>query len=360
MNAATGIGDTLLVFADAAGVPRRWRLLSGGAVVGRGDAVAELPEARPWVRTVLAVPGAEVTLHWLDLAEGLTPVQAAAAARLQVAEETAEPVDSLHLAAGRAERGLTPVALVPAVRMEAWIASARALLLEPDVILPSYALLMPPAEGLVRYRGEGAPDYRGMARAFSIEDELAELVLGDTPVSEIADDVREAGLAPVLASPPINLRQGAFARRRRVAIDWPRVRRMAVLALVLLLVSVSIQFVIIMRTTFAADRIAEEAAEVRRSIPSGGSAAGAAPAPGASYAALAGALFAAVRDTPAAELSQMVYQPDGSLSASVLADSAATIDALRARIEQGGFQAQGAMPSQNGGRFAAQIVIRRR
>ena len=66
-------GATLLAFADAAGVPRRWRLVSGGAVVGRGDALAELPEQKPWVRTVLAVPGTDVTMHWLELEERLTP-----------------------------------------------------------------------------------------------------------------------------------------------------------------------------------------------------------------------------------------------------------------------------------------------
>ena len=50
---------------------------------------------------------------------------------------------------------------------------ARALAMEPDVILPAPLLLMPPGEGLVRYRGGDVPDYRGMARAFSLEDELA-------------------------------------------------------------------------------------------------------------------------------------------------------------------------------------------
>lgn len=348
--------DSLLVFADAAGVPRRWRLLSGGAVVGRGDEVAELPETRPWVRIVLAVPGTDVTLRWLELSDGLTPVQAAAAARLQLAEETAEPLGGLHVAAGRPERGLTPIALVPAARMTAWIESARALALEPDVMLPTPLLLMPPAEGLVRYAGGEVPDYRGSAQAFSVEDRLAALIVGDAPVAELDEAAREAALAQVLAAPPLNLRQGAFQRRREWTIDWARVRRLAAYAVLLLLVSVAIQLVIITRTSFAADRYQAEARELRRAT---GTAGARGAATQASYAPLAAALFAAVRDTPGAELSQIVYQPDGTLRAGILADSPATIDALRARLQGGGLQAQGDMPTMAGGRTASQIVVRR-
>jgi general secretion pathway protein L len=344
------------VFTDAAGVPRRWRLLSGGAVVGRGDEVAQLPETRPWVRIVMAVPGTDVTLRWLELGEGLAPVQAAAAARLQLAEETADPLGDMHAAAGRPERGMTPIALVPAVRMAAWIESARTLALEPDVVLPTPLLLMPPGEGLVRYAGGEVPDYRGSAQAFSVEDALAAMIVRDAAVAEVDEATREAGLAQVLAAPPINLRQGAFQRRREWAIDWVRVRRMSVYAALLLLVSVAIQLVIITRTTFAADRYAAEARELRQATgPSGARGA----AVQARYAPLAGALFGAVRDTPGVELSQMVYQPDGTLRASVLADSSATVDALRTRIGQSGLQAQGDMPTVIGGRTASQITIRR-
>ena len=344
------VEDSRLVFADAAGVPRRWRLLSGGAVVGRGDEVAELPDARPWVRVVLAVPGTDVTLHWLELADDLTAVQAAAAARLRIADEAPEPASELHIAAGRVERGLTCVAVVPAERMSAWIAAAKALGVEPDIVLPAPLLLMAPGEGLVRYAGGPVPDYRGVARAFSIEDELASVLVGDTPVTDIDDGGREAGFGPALAAPAINLRQGVFARRREWAIDWPRVRRMAALAAVLLLLSLAIQLVTIMRTTFAADRVQAEATELRRATPGSVRLA---------YAPVAGVLFEAVRDTPNVTLTQIVYQPDGTLRASLLADTPATIDQVRGRIEARGLQAVGALPTDMGGRAALQMTIRR-
>ncbi|HZG47338.1 MAG TPA: type II secretion system protein GspL, partial [Allosphingosinicella sp.] len=66
------------------------------------------------------------------------------------------------------------------------------------------------------------------------------------------------------------------------------------------------------------------------------------------------------RDTPTAELSQLLYQPDGSLRASLLADSQATIDAVRARVEARGMAAAGGPPTNLGGRAAGDITVRPR
>jgi general secretion pathway protein L len=161
----------------------------------------------------------------------------------------------------------------------------------------------------------------------------------------------------VLADPPINLRQGLFARRREVVIDVSRVRWLTTLALILLIVSLLIQIAFIMRTTWAADLYEAEAKEVRRALGRPG-----APArpPTASYGTVAAALFDALQETPAAQLSQLVYQADGSLRASLLADSQATIDQLRARVEARGMQAAGGPPTNAGGRAAGDITIRAR
>ena len=52
---------------------------------------------------MLAVPGERVAIHWLELAEGLAPAQAAAAARLMLADASAEPLADMHVAVGRPE-----------------------------------------------------------------------------------------------------------------------------------------------------------------------------------------------------------------------------------------------------------------
>lgn len=316
--------------ADAAGARLRF------AATGEEWAIAGA------AGSVLAVPGTEVAIHWLALAGDLTRAQAAAAARLMLADASAEPIADMHVAAGRPEAGLTPVAVVPRALMEAWLVDQA----DPDLVIPTPLLLLPPAEGLVR-RGL---DHRGLAQAFSIEPELADLLTGGAPVAELDDGAFAAGLAEALAEPLLNLRQGAFARRRQWQADPGAGRRIALLLAALLIVSLVLQLATIMRYSFAADRLIEEAA---RLAPGRG---GAALRP--DFDRLAPALFEAVRATPNAQLTRIDYRPDGSLAATVQVDSAATLAALRARTEAGGAVTEGGSIATVAGQQSADIVLR--
>jgi general secretion pathway protein L len=313
-------GETLLRFAD-------------------GGAALLVPVPGP-ARAALAVPGTEVAIHWLDLAGDLTAAQAAAAARLMLADASAEPLGAMHVAAGRSENGLTAIALVPAERMHAWLADG----LDPDLIVPETLLLLPPAEGLAR-RGL---DHRGLAQAFSAEPELAALVAGDAPVAEIDDAAFEAGLAAALADPVVNLRQGAFAKRRQWNLDRGRARRVALLVAALLVLSLVLQLATIMRYSFDADRMEQEAASL-------GS--GAAPAR-PNFDLLAPTLFEAVRSTPNLQLTRLDYRSDGSLGVTVQVDTPATLAAFRARAEAGGAVTQGGTLQSVGGQQSAELVLR--
>lgn len=294
----------------------------------------------PGAGTALAVPGTEVAIHWLDLAGDLTPAQAAAAARLMLADASAEPLGEMHVVAGRPESGLTPVALAPVARMQEWLEG------DPDLIVPESLLLSAPAEGLVR-RGL---DHRGPAAAFSVEPELAELVGGGAPIEEISEEAFEAGLAAALAEPVLNLRQGPFAKRRQWKIETGRLRRLALLAAALALISLVVQIATIMRYSFDADRIEAEAAAL------GGSAA---PANRPGFGALAPLLFEAVRSTPNLELTRLEYRPDGSLGATISVDSPATLAAFRARAEASGLAVEGGNTLTGaGGQPTAELVLR--
>ena len=92
---------TLLAFLGEAGAFGRWLLLDGRNRRRRGTGAEGLP-ASP-ARSVLAVPGDQLTLHWIELAEGLAPAQAAAAARLMLADASAQPLSTMHVAVGRRE-----------------------------------------------------------------------------------------------------------------------------------------------------------------------------------------------------------------------------------------------------------------
>jgi general secretion pathway protein L len=292
-------------------------------------------------RTALAVPGTEVAIHWLELAGELTAAQAAAAARLLLADASAEPLSAMHVAAGRSEDGLTPIALVPNAAMAAWLADQA----DPDLVIPETLLIAAPAEGFVR-RGL---DHRGRAAAFSAEPELAAMLTGGAPVAEISEAAFEAGLPATLADPQINLRQGPFARRRQWKADRGALRRVALLAAALALLTLVVQLALIMRYSFDADRI-----EAERVALGPGAGAGTRPA----FGVLAPLLFEAVRSTPNLELTRLEYRPDGSLGATVQVDTPATLAAFRARAEASGLSLEAGAMQTTGGRPTAEIVVR--
>ena len=345
--------QTLLLFvgegAPAPSAVGRWLLIDGGIVIARGEDGAEAPRAS---RTVLAVPGEEVSLHWLDLAEELTTAQAAAAARLMLADASAEPLSAMHVAVGRSEGGLTVAALAPSARMSEWLAVAAAAGIDPEAVVPS-PLLLPAAEtGFVRRdRGDQA-DYRGSAAAFTLEPELAEAIVGDAPVECLDAAAFEEAAAAQAAVPPLNLRQGPFARRRQWGFERRRLRRVGLFALALALLTLAVQLATILAFTFGADRLQERT----HALAAQAGPAGADQGPG--FGAAAAMLFAAVEATPNAELAGLDYRSDGTLVVNVTADSPATLSALQGRLEAGGFSVAPGESRTSGGRLSSQLTLR--
>ena len=347
---SAGAAPTLLVFADEGGRLGCWLLLDGDEGGASGEVAARLPAG--WSRAVLVVPGEQVTVHWLELTDGLTQPQAAAAARLMLADAAAQPLADMHVAVGRAERGATPVALVPASCMASWLAAAEAAGIDPDAILPSPMLLASPDTGFVRREVTTVWDYRGPGAAFAMEPDLAEALVGDAPLATIDEAGFAAQLAPVLAAPPLDLRQGPFARRRRWRLEGRRLRRVAALAIALALLSLVVQVATIIGYTFAADRIEAEADALAAAAPATGGDA----RPG--FGASAAVLFEAVRATPNVEISRIDYRSDGSLGATVMLDNPATFTALQARIEAGGLSVEPGERRSAGGRPTADLTVR--
>lgn len=342
-DASAGAG-TLLVFVDAAGAADRWLRL--GERIEEGDASGGvLPTGS---RTVLVVPGEQVTIHWLELSGELTQAQAAAAARLMLADASAEPLGDMHVAVGRREEGLTPVAVASRALMSAWTAGT----LDPDIILPSPLMLPVPEEGLVRRdRGE-VSDYRGIASAFTLEPDLAEALTAGTPLDEVDEAQSRRGLAAMLADPPLNLRQGPFARRRQWQLSAARQRRVAMLVIALVLLSLAVQVAMILTYTFAADSAEVEAQALAAGPPAAGGAAG----PG--FGAAAATLFEAIRATPNIELARIDYRADGSLVATVMMDGPSTLTALQSRLEASGFTVEPGEQRTAGGRPTADLTVR--
>jgi len=135
------------------------------------------------------------------------------------------------------------------------------------------------------------------------------------------------------------------------------VRRLATLALTLLLVTLDIQLVTLMRYAYAIDAIEVETARVAATVVPGTSRT-TNPADrlarrvadlrgsGVGYSATAAAAFAAVRDVPNVQLTAVRYGRDGSLRMTVQGDTPSTIALVQQRIEASGFEVA-ANPSQD-------------
>ncbi len=370
-------GDALLVFLGNRTGFDGWLHLRDSSVEGRGAALEGLAgfarlEKGDALRIVAVVPGDAVSIHWLELPAGLAPAQAIAAARLMAVDVSAQPVSEMHVAVGSEQEGeaARAVALVPAVTMAGWISRLQAHGLDPDIMLPEPLLLPRPQEGFVRYDGEATSSFRGRNDAFSAEPELAEIVLPCGNFATLTTEQFEAGIAAAIADAPVNLRQGVFAKRRRLKLEWKLIRRLVMLALGIFLVTLAIQVVHILRYTYSADALEAEANRVaalalpnasvtnapaqleRRVAELGGNS--------ATYGGIASAVFAAVRDTPNVQLTGMNFDPSGSLRLMVQADGPASVSAFRARVEASGFTVASGTLRSAGGRPVGELTVRAR
>ena len=373
MNDRAGMtGNFLLLFlSDGVAPPRGWMRLRDGAVVARAGAGLPPPPADDLIdeRLVLVVPGQDVVIHWIEL-PALAPAQAIAAARLMAGEVSAAPVDRLHVALGAAGGDTRAISLVAPVRVAAWLAQAQALGLDPDAIVPEPLLLLPPEAGVVRWAHDGLHLLRGPNVALAAEPDLSALLV-EEPVVAIDDAAVEAGLGAALALRPVNLRQGPFARRRRWRIDWPLVRRLALLGGAILLAILAVQIALILKYSLAADRLEREVAGVARTALPRVATVADPPAQlagrladlrgaGAGFTAIAAAIFSAVRDTANVELSALSFDQSGTLRITATAANPADIAALGRRIEAGGYLVESGDVRPGGGRQIAEITVRSR
>jgi len=218
------------------------------------------------------------------------------------------------------------------------------------MIVPTPLLLLPPEDSLVRYDGGAVPDYRGAAVAFSVEPDLAALLVGEATVRAVDGAEVEAGLAAALGPPVLNLRQGAWARRRVWKVDATSVRRVGWLVLIFVMLSLVVLLAQIMRYSAAANRLEDQVAALNVHNPGADA--------GPRFTPLAAGLFAAIQAVPNVELTRLDYRADGTLAATVTGDTPATLQALRRQLETLGLQVQEGAPQPPAGRVAAELLLR--
>lgn len=355
----------LLVFP--AQTPAPWLRLGDGGVVARGEDAATLPPAEDSA-IIAVVPGEDIVLHWVELPR-LAPAQAAAAARELAADVAAGPIADTHVALGApGEDGKRLLALVDNARMRGWMEHLAALGLDADGVVP-LPLLLPGSDGVTVFAAEGRINARGPHLAFAAEPELAALLLDGHPQHVIERDGFEAALPARLAALPLDLRQGRFARRQGWAPERDRLRRLALLAAMAVLlwpVSGALQLFERQRATSAAEAQLTEAAAAALprgttiTDPRGQVAARLAALGGGDrgFSVLATQLMTALRDRPAVALRSLQYTSAGGLTAVVEAPGPDDGAALARALTEAGVAAATANPRLDGDKHVVDLTMR--
>lgn len=333
----------LVLFPGTPGEALPWSLWRDGVLTGEGvgsdvaDAVAAL-EPPPKVAAI--VPAADAPLYRIELPD-LAPAQARAAAMLIAAENAAAPADTLHVALGpKAEDGARMAAVVASARMIEWIAICRARGFDPRHIVPASALLPAPDDGFVTGEIAGEKLLRGRECAM-VDDAATRLIVGDANVEPVA-------LPPLdraIEMAAVDLAQGPFAPRRRMTIDWKRLRRVGLFAGAAAVLWVGAGLVDLVKLNLATDALEVRAVAVATPLLPGETireplaqlrAANVARGDGsAELLAMLAATQRALADIPDAALTGIGWTGDGALTASVRAPSpealAQVVNALRAQ-----------------------------
>lgn len=342
----------------------RWIAVAEDGIMSAGEG---LPPAEGSMTAI--APAAAVTLHWAELPARST-AQAAAAARLLVAEASAAPGGELHVAIGDEGDGDRPIAVVAAATMAGWLDALAADGIDPAAVVPAPLLLPRPDEGYLRAAPGGEPVIRGRAAAFADDPLLTPLVVGADPVEALSKDAMQVSLARVAGAVPLDLRQGPFARRRRRSIDWPLVRRLGLLAASILLATLAIDLVRITKFSIGADAVEARAEALGRTGLSRGETVtdvdrqlaerlSGVRGPGLGYSTTLAAVYAAVRAVPGTELTGVDFSPNGQMRLSVAAARESLPTDLKRALEAAGFAVVPGVFQSANGRVTGEMTVSR-
>jgi len=360
----------LVVLSPASEQPSFYLTVDGaGEIVGRGVLAAHAPVSPFLGRTVLMVPGTEIVTRWLDLDDG-PPARVAEAAALALKDQIGAPPDKLHLALGEPDDdGTRPVSVIDPLLMQEFLDRAADLGVPPDVVVPDHLMLPVPDDGVLAVALGLLVAVRGHRLAFSAEDELASLLIGDRRRTTIEDTSEiERLLAASLACSPMNLLQHDFAAGGRGRAMWRGYRRAAVLAAVAALSPLAIWGTEIARNEVAAHALETRADAGARTIL--GTVASAEPIlelrgrlaglrANDGFMQTTAALFDAVSRTKDVELETLTYLDEGVIRATLIHAASADVSALRQVLEQSGVTVDQDPVEERDGRMVTTITLGR-
>ena len=353
-----------------------WRVIDG-QVTQQGDDLAWLHPSNggplaPETLVLGLAPAADTTLHRLTLPD-LAPRQAQVAARLLAAEQSIAPAAELHvvLADAAEDDGARLVAVCANRVMVDWIGWAATHGVELASIVPAALLLPGRADGALS-RGTVGDEViaRSLDTAFVADAALIDHIAGaETRIHDVSAAAVEAAMIAACDAPPIELRNGLFARRREPVIDRMLIRRAALLMLAIVGAALLTGIAVIARTaadTARLDAIAR--ADVAKTLNPAPALDAAIPALDARLAALGGGpgrisgplagLLLAMDRAPTVTLDMVNWRGDGTLSATLGAPTSNDVNVVLLALQAAGYTITAQPRSGTDGRTLADITMR--
>jgi general secretion pathway protein L len=368
-------GEGLIVaLAEAPGAEPLWMRVAGGTVVQTGTganwlAACGLSSVPEDMQVMLVPPAALVTLHHRAYPD-LPPRQGRAAARLAALGDAIVPADQLFAVADDNDDPARPhlVAVASRADLQHWLLWAQHHGLDPDLIVPAPLLLPEAEEGFQRGIIGDAPVLRGADMALAGDLALPELI-GDAVVQNVPPEAIQARAIAALDNPPLDMRQGDFAKRVRRSFDKRTLARIAFWSGMILLVSLLIALVGLAKQHVAANRLdADSLARAQQVVPGATDLAqaeaemdrqlAARGVGGYAFTAPVAGLLNAIQDAPGVSLTALSRDPDGMIRATLAAAKGDDINIVLLSLQASGFTIT-ATPSQDpGGRVLADITVR--
>ncbi len=356
-----------LVLMEASGeASPAWLVVDGASmVVMRGVLTSPAAPLPQQARTILVIPGAEVTTRLISV-RAATPAAAAQAAAMMLEDDLAAPRESLHVVLGPARADGRRIACVIAKdRLQVWLDAAKTLGLTPDAVVPDHLMLPQPASGewlAVRIGDRLA--VRGPECAFTAEPELATILVGGEALEPVEDaGAVESLMASMAFVPAANLMQTSAGAQRRAAGGWMGPAVLAALVLISPLILSGARLVRAQMAERGFDTAARaHAAAAVGSTPGDPVAALQAragqAASGRRFLTASSALFDAVARVQGATLQAFAWQPDGTMRVTLIHDNETDAATLGQAMKAAGYAVREDGSSQAGGHIASDLTLR--
>jgi type II secretory pathway component PulL len=310
---------------------------------------------------VAVVPAAICRLAWVQLPD-LPPAQKDGAAREAIQSQILGDSESFHIVSGDElhETGLCPVAWIDKSWMRDAVRRLNASGMAVDQIIPAGLLLPRPSNAAVRALVGSETLVRTDKVVWLNDLNLNKAMLGDEIVEEcqISPDCPSEGFG-------LNLRAGSFAPKKGWKEVFVDARIFALLAVLLILVTLLIPFVSAIRNDKAAAALEQNADAVAQQqfpndaepIQALSNAVFARRGGGAGFIPTASALVTAIAATPNIELTEMRFGPDGILETTLRANNEAEVAKVLERLTANGFRVEQGSRSTVQGRVMSTLRV---